>query len=96
MLFDPSNGNIAYATLGGVYKSTDGGNTWASANGTGANTLPAGSYYGLAIAPSSPQTLFVDTPDYGQRPDVQKRGRGTKLDSLAGFAAVRGDSSGPG
>ncbi len=64
VLFDPSNGNIAYATtLGGVYKSTDGGNTWATANGTGANTLPAGTYYGLAIAPSSPQTLFVDTPN---------------------------------
>ena len=59
VLFDPSNGNIAYATLGGVYKSTDGGSTWTSAAGTGANALPAGSYFALGIAPSSPSTLFV-------------------------------------
>jgi photosystem II stability/assembly factor-like uncharacterized protein len=59
VLFDPSNGNVAYATLGGVYKSTDGGDTWASANGSGSNALPAGSYFGLGIARSSPSTLFV-------------------------------------
>ncbi len=59
LLFDPSNGNIAYALLGGVYKSTDGGNTWASANGTGSNTLPTGSLNALAIAASSPETLYA-------------------------------------
>lgn len=65
VLFDPSNGSIAYATLGGVYKSTDGGNTWANANGTGSNVLPAGTtFFGLGIAPSSPQTVFVGNFDY--------------------------------
>ncbi len=59
ILFDPSNGSNAYATFGGVYKSADGGRTWTSASGTGSNVLPAGSYLGLAIAPSTPQTLFV-------------------------------------
>lgn len=61
VLFDPTNGNIAYATLGGVYKSTDGGNTWASANGTGSGALAAGNFLALAIAPSSPETLFIGT-----------------------------------
>ena len=63
VLFDPSNGNIAYATLGRVYKSTDGGNTWTVANGTGGNVLPAGSFISLAIAASSPETLYAGTPD---------------------------------
>ncbi len=67
--FDPTNGNIAYAALGdgygspldGVYKSTDGGQTWAPANGTGTNVLPsanAGQII-LALAPSSPSTLYA-------------------------------------
>lgn len=59
IVFDATNANNAYATFGGVYKSTDGGMTWATANGTGSNALPAGNYYALEIAPSSPNTLFV-------------------------------------
>jgi photosystem II stability/assembly factor-like uncharacterized protein len=61
VLFDPTNGSIAYASLDTVYKSTDGGDTWAAANGTGSNVLPAGSYIWLAIAPSSPSTLYAGT-----------------------------------
>ena len=59
VLFDPGNGNIAYASLGGVYKSTDGGNTWASVNGTGSSVLPTGNFLALAIAASSPETLYA-------------------------------------
>ena len=33
MIFDPNNGNIAYtANDGGVFKSTDGGQTWTERN----------------------------------------------------------------
>src|SRR5208337_3115911 len=60
VLFDPTNGNVAYASLDTVYKSVDGGSTWTTANGTGSNVLPAG-YIWLAIAPSSPSTLYAGT-----------------------------------
>jgi photosystem II stability/assembly factor-like uncharacterized protein len=69
VLFDPTNGNVAYASLGsdfsgsteGVFKSTDGGQTWTAANGTGVNVLNltnAGRIV-LAMAPSSSTTLYA-------------------------------------
>ena len=81
VLFDPSNGNIAYAAvsgpfnscsgcISGVYKSLDGGKTWARINGTGSNVLPTTNLgrIALAIAPSSPNTLYAgiqDTSTFG-------------------------------
>ena len=69
VLFDPTDGNIAYAALGnvngasanGVYKSTDGGKTWNAIPGSGANALPSTSVgrIEIAIAPSTPSTLYV-------------------------------------
>jgi uncharacterized protein (TIGR03437 family) len=67
--FDPTNGDIAYAALGGpngnsrngVYRSSDSGKTWTLINGSGANALP-GANVGrieIAIAPSTPTTLYV-------------------------------------
>ena len=62
-MFDPTNGNIAYAALyaNGVYKSTNGGLTWTAINGTGTNNLPLthAGRIALAIAPSSPTTLYA-------------------------------------
>jgi photosystem II stability/assembly factor-like uncharacterized protein len=69
VLFDPSNGNVAYASLGnsssggteGVFKSTNGGQTWTAANGTGGSRLNltnAGRIV-LAMAPSSSTTLYA-------------------------------------
>jgi photosystem II stability/assembly factor-like uncharacterized protein len=69
VLFDPTNGNVAYASLGssfsggtkGVFKSTNGGQTWTAANGTGVNVLNltnAGRIV-LAMAPSSSTTLYA-------------------------------------
>ncbi|HTZ70431.1 MAG TPA: hypothetical protein VMB71_07270, partial [Acetobacteraceae bacterium] len=69
VIFDPTNGNTAYAALGnsfsggteGVFISTDGGVTWAARNGSGAHALPlvnAGRLV-LAMAPSQPQTLYA-------------------------------------
>jgi photosystem II stability/assembly factor-like uncharacterized protein len=69
VMFDPTNGNIAYAALGSsfsggtesVYKSLNGGQTWVADNGTGSNILPlanAGRIV-LAMAPSSTTTLYA-------------------------------------
>src|SRR2546426_3675280 len=77
VVFHPTDSTIAYAALGfilggpsgaanGVYKSTNGGQTWAPANGTGANVLPSGAAVGrieIAIAPSSPSTLYASIQD---------------------------------
>jgi photosystem II stability/assembly factor-like uncharacterized protein len=70
---DPSNPNIVYATMwegrqgpwengawsgthGGIYKSTDGGNTWKKImKGLPENLVQAH----VAVAPSSPNTLYV-------------------------------------
>lgn len=71
--FDPTNGDIAYAGLGtisgnfnnGVYRSTDGGQTWNSIMGSGANSLPTANVgrIEIAIAPSTPTTLYVAIHD---------------------------------
>jgi photosystem II stability/assembly factor-like uncharacterized protein len=69
VLFDPINGNIAYASLGnafsggaeGVFKSTDGGQTWSAANGTGGNILDLtnAGRIALAMARSNSLTLYA-------------------------------------
>ena len=68
-MFDPTNGNIAYAALGGdspgsmegVFTSMDAGQTWIPANGASSTTLPLtnASRIVLALAPARPTTLYV-------------------------------------
>jgi len=74
VVFDPTpNSTIAYAALGsifgsaanGVYRSTDGGATWNPVTNTG-GVLPVGAATGrieIAIAPSSPSTLYASIQD---------------------------------
>ncbi len=69
VVFDPSNGDIAYAAIGatggnsanGVYRSTDAGQTWQLIPGSGANALPTANVgrIEIAIAPSTPTTIYV-------------------------------------
>ena len=69
VLFDPTNGNIAYAAIGnvngstsnGVFRSTDGGQTWQQLKGSGSSALPTSNLgrIEIAIAPSTPTTLYV-------------------------------------
>ena len=81
VLFDPNNGNIAYAAISGpfnsctacssgVYKSLDAGKTWIHIYGTGNNILPQTNLgrIALAIAPSNPNTIYAgiqDTSTFG-------------------------------
>ncbi len=69
IVFDPTNGNVAYAAISdyfgtsneGVYKSIDAGLTWNPMNGSGAAQLPlanAGAMM-IAMAPSSTSTLYA-------------------------------------
>ncbi|HYL76814.1 MAG TPA: hypothetical protein VEU96_21540 [Bryobacteraceae bacterium] len=72
-VFDPTNPDIAYSTLGnvngstlnGVYRSTDAGQTWTLTMGSGANSLPAKNVgrIDLTIAASTPTTLYVGIQD---------------------------------
>jgi photosystem II stability/assembly factor-like uncharacterized protein len=73
VLFDPANGNIAYAALGaafaggteGFYRSVNGGVTWTPSNGSGENSLNldgAGRIV-LAMALSSPSTIYASLED---------------------------------
>ncbi len=73
VLFDPTDGTIAYAALGnvngnainGIYRSTDAGQTWTPLPGSGANALPSSNVgrIEIAIAPSTPTTLYAGIQD---------------------------------
>ena len=81
VLFDPTNGNVAYAatynhfssnTGGPVFKSTDAGATWSQADAAGTSTLPTGIGVGrvaIAIAPSDTSILFALIEDEGAGPN---------------------------
>ena len=69
LVFDPTNGNNVFAAVGasstatndGIWKSTNAGLTWTLANGTGTTAFPGSSVArtSLAIAASSPTTLYA-------------------------------------
>ncbi len=68
LVIDPTNTQIMYlsvwyddttgANQSGVYKSTDGGNSWFAVN-TGLGRAPSDIYWHLVMAPDDPQTLYV-------------------------------------
>jgi hypothetical protein len=62
VVVDPTNSNKVYlgTAQGGVWRSTDGGTSWISIFDT-AQSLAIGS---LALAPSSPTTLYVGTGEH--------------------------------
>jgi uncharacterized protein (TIGR03437 family) len=64
--FDPTNRDIAYATystFGGkhVWRSTDGGVSWSSIDGGGANALPDIPVNCIVVDPASTQRLYIGT-----------------------------------
>ena len=58
---DPANADVMYlgGDVVGLYKSTDRGKSWSFIN-NGVNNY---GFYGLAIAPSSPRTLYAMSLD---------------------------------
>ncbi len=58
---DPSNSNIWYAgaPAGGLWKSTNAGNSWVNLF----NELPQIGVSGIAIDPSNPNTIYISTGD---------------------------------
>jgi hypothetical protein len=63
VIFNPTNGNIAYASVdgNGVYVSTNAGATWSPDNGSGANSLPISGTGRVALAmdPNNSSTLYA-------------------------------------
>ncbi|TAM83613.1 MAG: choice-of-anchor D domain-containing protein [Acidobacteria bacterium] len=69
LVYDPANGNNVYAAVGastsasndGIWKSTNAGLNWTLANGSGTTAFPgpAAARISLAIAASSPATLYA-------------------------------------
>ncbi len=80
VVFDPSNPSTVYAAIGdpcgrtcgisgnGVYKSTDSGQTWSQQTGSGTNAFPITGVgrIALAMAPSTPTTLYAAVQDTRQ------------------------------
>ncbi len=63
IVFDPTNGNVAYAafTDWGVYKTTNAGLSWSPENGAAPHTLTFSNSLriSLAIDPRNPSTLYA-------------------------------------
>jgi photosystem II stability/assembly factor-like uncharacterized protein len=59
--FHPTNQNIIYVgtSAGGIWKTTDGGNTWISLS----NFIPSLGISGIVVDHSNPNTIFVLTGD---------------------------------
>ena len=63
---DPTDANVVYVAYGGfstpnVWKSVDGGTTWAAASGTGLTALPAAPVRDIAVNPLAPSWLYAAT-----------------------------------
>jgi hypothetical protein len=63
---DATNANIVYITFGGyaatnVWKTTDGGATWAAATGTGVTALASLPVWSIAINPTNSAWLYAGT-----------------------------------
>jgi photosystem II stability/assembly factor-like uncharacterized protein len=63
---DPVNTNVVYATFGSyaadnVWRSPDGGTTWAPRAGSGAAALPAVPVNTLVVNPKNPSWIYIGT-----------------------------------
>jgi photosystem II stability/assembly factor-like uncharacterized protein len=83
MVFDPTNASLIYARFGGagvgdgIYKSTDGGDTWTTGGLNGGGTGQGG----LAIDPANPSTLYAST----RRGLMRSEDGGVTWDTIGGL-----------
>jgi len=66
MAWDPTNINVAYATVSNfgvtnLLKSVDGGATWTARTGSGGTALPQIPALSVVVSPVNPQQVFVGT-----------------------------------
>ena len=66
LAWDPTNVNVAYATISrfavnNVFKTTDGGATWTAIVGSGATAIPQIPARTIVVNPADPNQLFVGT-----------------------------------
>lgn len=85
---DPNDPSVAYATYAGfggahVWKSSDGGASWSSIDGSGAGRLPDIPAHSLVVDPTDGQRLYLGT-DLGVF--VSRDGGGTWMAENTGFA----------
>ncbi len=97
MDIDPTNPNIVYASMwyrtrtawnfeeggktSGIYKSTDGGNTWSllSKEGSGLPTGDNIGRIGLAVYPKNPQIVYAIVDNQNKKPNQKKDSVANKL-----------------
>jgi uncharacterized protein (TIGR03437 family) len=94
LAFDPQDANVAYATFstyGGahVWKTTDGGASWASIDGFGAGALPDVPAHTVVVDPANSSRLYVGT-DLGVFVSID--GGGSWAVENTGFANVSTES----
>jgi len=101
-MFDPTNGNVAYAAIGnpsggatnGVYKSADAGLTWTKLTGTGVNLFPTTNvgWMPMGIAPygskQSATALLRHQPRLSNQQTVRHRGSRFRPDLTGGGSTL--------
>lgn len=90
MAWDPTNLNVAYATISNfttttLLKSVDAGTTWTPSMGSGATALPQIPAHSVVVNPAAPSQVFVGT-DLGVFTSID--GGASWLRENTGFANV--------
>jgi photosystem II stability/assembly factor-like uncharacterized protein len=76
--------SVLYASWAGIFKSANGGQTWrVSHSGIKASIIP-----GMALAPASPKTVYVESQGYACFKSANAGGAWTKIGNFAGCGQI--------